>query len=207
MPTGLYGDFSGVQIYGKHHQVLDCRGGECIGGDLYWNGYIPANLVNKSPNGVYGVSSNYQPFQTPLIPTPTGGVSANDPLKDYYESNSVCVNLAAKTYQVLTANSPCLAGTPGYELTSARLSTPWPLNSWNPQSSNKHFPGPNEWNMDASLFKEFAMGERARLRFNMDFFNVFNRPGTRLPNSSGIITKQLSDNLPRVLQMTLRLSW
>src|SRR5207237_8462058 len=93
------------------------------------------------------------------------------------------------------------------QCTTVDMATPAPKNLTNPLPSNQHFAGPDGRNMDASLFKEFAGGERARLRFNMDFFNVFNRPGTRLPNSSGIITKQLSDNLPRVLQMTLRLSW
>jgi hypothetical protein len=46
------------------------------------------------------------------------------------------------------------------------------------------------------------------LRFNIDFFNVFNMPGTRLPDSTtGIITNQLSQNSARVLQLTGRLSW
>ncbi len=210
--TDLYGAFNGVQVYGSNgKQVLDCRSGTCVAGTLWYNGYIPADKVNQSPNGVYGLPSNYQSFQTPLIPVPAGGAPANDPLAPYYGSNSVCVNLAAKSYQVLTAGSPCLAnggtGTLGYQLTGAELSMPWPLNIWNPQSSNHHFRGPSEWDMDSSLFKEFAMGERARLRFNLDFFNVFNRPGTTMPKSSGIITKQTSDNLPRVMQMTLRLTW
>ncbi|PYV26614.1 MAG: hypothetical protein DMG27_06290 [Acidobacteria bacterium] len=212
LPTGNYGDFNGVQVYDKKNSVLDCRSGQCVAGSLWWNGYIAANKVNQSPNGVYGLPSNYTPFQTPLIPVPANynQIDPNqDPLFAYYGSNSVCVNLASKTYQTLTANSPCLAtgGTLGYQLTGAEIGLPWPKNIWNPQSSNKHFPGPNEWNMDASLFKEFSIGERARLRFNMDFFNVFNRPGTTMPSSSGIITKQVSDNLPRVMQMTLRLSW
>ena len=46
------------------------------------------------------------------------------------------------------------------------------------------------------------------LRFNIDFFNAFNMPGTNLPNSNtGIILNQTSANSPRVLQLTGRLSW
>lgn len=206
LPTGFYGPFNGVQDYGNGKSVQDCRSGQCINGTLWWNGYIPANKVNQ-PNGVQGLPSNYTPFQTPLIPIPAGGASPNDPLAPYYDSNTVCVNLAAKTYQTLAVGSPCLSGAAGYQLTSAQLDIPWPQNRWNPASSNHYFRGPREWNMDASLFKEFPIHEQVRLRFNMDFFNVFNRPGTTMPNSLGIVTHQFSDNLPRVMQLTLRLTW
>src|SRR3989442_4521376 len=48
LPTGLYGDFSGVQIYGKHHQVLDCRGGGWNCGGPYMEGYITGKTCYKS---------------------------------------------------------------------------------------------------------------------------------------------------------------
>lgn len=73
---------------------------------------------------------------------------------------------------------------------------------------NQYRRGPNNWNMDASLFKAVSITERVRLRFNADFFNVFNMPG--MPNvnaTSGIISMQNSVNAPRQLQLTLRLLW
>ena len=125
----------------------------------------------------------------------------------------MCVNLPNKSYQVLTATSPCLAGAPGYEITGYSVGpdpnvTPeWQGTAGNP-FRNQFLRGPMEWNMDASLFKSFRLGERATVRFNMDFFNVFNRPGTTMPfDDSGIITNQFSDNPPRVMQLSLRLTW
>ena len=69
------------------------------------------------------------------------------------------------------------------------------------------------WNMSASAFKTVPITERIALRVNADFLdNVFNMPGTALPDSTtGIITNQFSagnfSNSPRVLQLTGRLSW
>ena len=123
------------------------------------------------------------------------------------------MNLANKTYQILTASSPCLANTPGYTLDEYSLGPdPNTTPAWNSTAGspfrNQFVRGPSQWNMDASLFKEFPIGEQVRLRFNMDFFNVFNRPGTTMPSGfSGIITNKNSDIAPRILQMTLRLSW
>jgi hypothetical protein len=211
MPTDLYGPTNPIQIYGKSKYVEDCRSGECLSGELWWNGYIPANLINQ-PGGVYGVTSDYKPFQTPMIPTPANGGSASDPLSPYYESNTICVNVAAKSYQVLTADSPCLSGAPGFQKTSYSVGPdPNTTNEWqgapgNP-FRNQYLRGPREWNMDASLFKSFRIGESVALRFNADFFNVFNRPGTTMPSDSGIITTQFSDLDPRVMQLTLRLTW
>jgi hypothetical protein len=46
------------------------------------------------------------------------------------------------------------------------------------------------------------------LRFNIDFFNVFNMPGTVLPDATtGIVSNQFSNNSPRVLQVTGQLTW
>jgi hypothetical protein len=52
------------------------------------------------------------------------------------------------------------------------------------------------------------INDRLKLRFNMDFFNVFNHPGTPLPNpDTGIISLQNSNNATRQLQWTVRLNW
>jgi hypothetical protein len=62
--------------------------------------------------------------------------------------------------------------------------------------------------MNASAFKAIPLTETVFLRFNIDFFNVFNTPGTAMPNATtGIITNQFSDIGARLLQLTLRLTW
>ena len=212
LSTDFYGGSGKVQVYGKKYKVQDCIGGDCQTGYYWFNGYIPANLINQ-PGEVQGVPSNSTPFASPFITTPADGGSSSDPLFPYYESNMVCVNVANKTYQLLTASSPCLANTPGYTLDEYSLGPdPNTTPAWNSTAGspfrNQFVRGPSQWNMDASLFKEFPIGEQVRLRFNMDFFNVFNRPGTTMPSGfSGIITNKNSDIAPRILQMTLRLSW
>ena len=78
------------------------------------------------------------------------------------------------------------------------------LNPWR----NQYIPGPWAWTVNSSLFKVIPLNERLKLRLNMDFFNVFNMPGTPMPNAStGIISLQNSNNAPRQLQWTLRLTW
>jgi hypothetical protein len=62
--------------------------------------------------------------------------------------------------------------------------------------------------LDASLFKTISFGERIRVRFNADFFNVLNAPGN--PNSvasTGILNTFESGQAARELQLTLRLTW
>jgi hypothetical protein len=178
-----------VEVYGKNYPIQDCRSGVCYDGWLYWNGYIPANRINSvdrngRPNGVMGVPDSYRPNQAPLIPTPRDGGSASDPLFAFYETNTVWVPLKNGTLQRTTFN-------PGVH----------PL-------QNQYVLGPNLWNMSASAFKTIAIREQLMLRFNLDFLdNVFNMPGTTLPGNDGVILNRTSANLPRVLQMTLRLSW
>jgi hypothetical protein len=46
------------------------------------------------------------------------------------------------------------------------------------------------------------------LRFNADFFNVLNHPGNpSAVANTGILSTRNSGVSPRVLQLTLRLSW
>lgn len=68
-------------------------------------------------------------------------------------------------------------------------------------------PGPWSFGLDASLFKGIALTESVNLRFNADFFSVLNNPGIGTPGSNGILSTQNSSNSPRVLQLTLRLTW
>ena len=44
--------------------------------------------------------------------------------------------------------------------------------------------GPGRVNVDASLFKDFAIRERAKLQFRSEFFNVFNIPQFGQPNGT-----------------------
>jgi hypothetical protein len=189
LPTSMWGANGDVEVYGKQHPVQDCRSGVCYDGYLYYNGYIPANRINSTaangrPNGVMGVPDSYTPFQTPLIPTPKDGGSRSDPLFPFYESNTVFVPLNDGTLQRVAYDSNL-----------------HPLR-------NQFVMGPSRWSMNASAFKSVQLRESMFLRFNIDFFNVFNMPGTPMPNTTtGIINTQFSDNGPRVLQLTGRLTW
>jgi hypothetical protein len=68
--------------------------------------------------------------------------------------------------------------------------------------------GPCLWKMTASAFKVIDINERVHLRLHADFLNnVFNMPGTNLPAANGIASQQASANSPRVLQLTMRLTF
>jgi hypothetical protein len=189
LPTGNWGYLGNIEIHGKKHKIEDCRGGQCIQGYLYFNGYIPATRINSydasgRPNGVMGVPSNYQPSHRPVIPMPANGGTPGDPLAPFYDSNTVWVPLQDGSLQ--------------------RVSIDTNLHPWR----NQYVTGPRQFGMDASLFKTVRLTESAVLRFNADFFSVLNKPGTPQPSeTSGIISLQNSANAPRELQLTLRLTW
>jgi len=189
LPTSMWGPLNNIEVYKKKYPIQDCRSGVCYDGWLYYNGYIPANRINSvdrngRPNGVMGVPDSYRPFQTPLIPTPKDGGSPADPNFPYYESNTVFVPLKNGSLQRTTLDT-----------------------NLHPMR-NQYLLGPMVWSMNASAFKAVRLKEQVFLRFNIDFFNVFNMPGTRNPDSNtGIILNQLSQNPPRVLQLTGRVTW
>jgi hypothetical protein len=189
LPTGYWGAQSSVQVYGKKYPIQDCRSGVCYDGWLYWNGYIPANQINSygsngKPNGVMGVPSDYTPFQKYIISRPANGGSSSDPMYNYYETNTVWITLNNGVNQPVAYNTGL-----------------HPLR-------NQFVLGPMRWNMSASAFKTVALTEKVALRVNVDFLdNVFNMPGTTLPGGDGVITNKNSDNSPRTLQLTMRLSW
>ncbi|MEK7408654.1 MAG: TonB-dependent receptor [Acidobacteriota bacterium] len=188
LPASNWGPAGKVEVYGKKYPIQDCRSGVCYDGWLYWNGYIPANRINSyaangRPNGVMGVPDSFQPFRKPLIPTPKDGGSPSDPMYPYYESNTAWVPLKDGTLQRTSFDTGL-----------------HPL-------INQYVLGPMIWNMHASAFKSVRLREQMFVRFNVDFFSVFNMPGTTMPGGDGVILNRSSANSPRVLQLTLRLSW
>jgi carboxypeptidase family protein/TonB-dependent receptor-like protein len=72
--------------------------------------------------------------------------------------------------------------------------------------------GPNFFNTDMGLLKQTPITERVGLQFRAEFFNIFNTPNFRLPNSNassaqfGRITAVVDDN-QRILQLGLKLSF
>jgi hypothetical protein len=72
--------------------------------------------------------------------------------------------------------------------------------------------GPKFFNTDMGLLKDTAITERMNLQFRAEFFNIFNNPNFRLPNSNassaqiGRITAVVDDN-QRILQLGLKLSF
>ena len=76
---------------------------------------------------------------------------------------------------------------------------------WNARA---FFRGPGDWNLDASLFKNFRLTERATLRFTADFFNSLNHPTDQDPNNTtGLQDLSSQRNQPRIIQFSLRLSF
>ncbi len=188
LPTNIYPAGDKIEMYGYKYPVQDCRSGACWPGYLWWNGYIPANQINSvdasgKPNGVMGVPADYKPAGQPLLPWPKAP-DRNDPMFQYYGTNTVWVTLKNGTSQRTTYN-------PGLH--------PW---------QNQYFPSVRQWGLDASLFKTIAIRDRVQLRFNADFFNVLNHPGNQNSvGGDGVLDTRASGNAARVLQLTLRLTW
>lgn len=175
LPTNNWANFSKLQIYGKGTPVQNCTSGTCIAGYLWYNAYIPANLINK-PNGIMGVPSSYVPIETPLYPTPASGGSNPN-----YETNNVFITLANGSVVQTALNT-----------------------NLNPYR-NQYFLGPFSYAQSALLYKNIPIREAVKLRFECDFFNVFNAQGLNQPGAFGISSLQTSAKTPRQIQLTLRL--
>jgi len=188
LPTGIYPTGEAIQIYGYKYRIEDCRSGACRPGYLWWNGYIPANQINSvdangKPNGVMGVPAGYKPAGQPINPWPQNP-NRNDPNFAFYGTNTVFVPLKDGTLQRTTYDTG--------------------LHPWRQQ----YLPGVRQWSLDASLFKTLRVTERFNVRFNADFFNVFNHPGnTNSIASDGVLSTRSSGTGARELQLTLRLIW
>ncbi len=182
-----------VEVYGYRYPIQNCTSGVCVPGYLWWNGYIPANRINSrdargNPNGYMGIPDNYQPAVKPLIPYGATALPANAPantvVSQYWDTNTAWIPLDNATVQ--------------------RVSYDTGLHPWR----NQYFPSVRQWGLDASVFKVVPITEAVNLRFNADFFNVLNHPGN--PNSvggDGFLNVRGSGQSPRVLQLSLRLTW
>jgi hypothetical protein len=117
-------------------------------------------------------------WPTPATPDP------NDPNARFYETNTVFVRLASGALQQTSVNTN--------------------LHPWR----NQFLPAPWVFALNSSLFKSVRINESLVARLNVDFFGVLNNPGLPLPDStSGILLTRFSNNTPRNLQLTLRLTW
>ncbi len=192
LPTSNWGSLGNVEVYGTKYPIQNCSSGTCIPGYLYWNGYISPPLINRTDaagncTGICGVPANYTPSSLPLIPYGSTTLPPNAPsntqISTYWETQDVWVKLDNGS-AVRTGYNPGLH--------------PW---------HDQFMSGPWAFNLDASAFKIIAVTEAVNLRLNADFFSVLNNPGLGNPGSNGILSTQSSSNSPRVLQLTLRLTW
>jgi len=208
LPSNIYPNGNPIELYGYKYPIEDCTSGICYPGYLWWNGYIPANRINSRdaqgrPNGIMGVPENYKPAGAPLIPWGTTALPPNAPantnISQFWDTNTVWVPLSNGTVQRTTYNDN---------------NHPWRKDGFTGQL----IPGVNRWNQDASLFKFVNLSERVTLRFNVDFFNVFNHPNNPTlgfgecceitsTGSDGILPTRNSGSSARVTQLTVRLMW
>jgi hypothetical protein len=193
LPTGQYPTGNPIEQYGYKYPIEDCTTGTCYPGYLWFNGYIPSNRINSRdsagrPNGIMGVPENYKPAAAPLIPWGQTALPANAPantvVSQFWDTNNVWIPLNNGTIQRVVFNDN--------------------LHPWRQQ----FLPSTLQWNLDSSVFKTIPLRESWVLRFNVDFFNVFNHPGN--PSgvaATGILSTRNSGTNPRVIQLTGRMTW
>lgn len=173
-----FGATSPIKLYKDAVPVTDCRSGVCRPGNLWFNGYLPPTVINAASRGVQGVPTDYVPYLAPIN---------NTPGQTQFGTNNVVMTLA-NGQQVTTPFSPGPAGSRPYNAMVLQ--------------------GPKNFQADMSLYKEFAMKERFRLRFSVDAFNAFNIQGLLNPNASdGVQLRQSSYWTPRQVQFTGRFTF
>jgi hypothetical protein len=194
LPTDVYPTTGNpIEIYGYKYPIEDCTSGICYPGYLWWNGYIPSNKINSKdangkPNGIMGVPADYKAAGQPLIPWGSAAMPANAPagtnISQFWDTNTVWIPLNNGTVQRTTYDTG--------------------LHPWR----NQYFPGPLQWFQDASLIKATRIAEGVTLRFNVDFFNVFNHPNNPTAVAgNGVLSTQNSGAAARLTQLALRLVW
>jgi hypothetical protein len=173
-----WGATNPIRLYKDSAPVTDCRSGVCRKAYMWFNGYLPPTVINAANRGVQGVPSDYAPYLAPINNTPGAPNFGN---------NNVGVTLS-NGRQVTTPFAPGPSGANAYNAMVLQ--------------------GPKNFQSDISLYKEFQLNERWRLRFNVDAFNAFNIQGLVNPNvSDGIQQLQTSYWTPRQIQFTGRLSF
>jgi hypothetical protein len=193
LPTGNYPTTNPIEYYGFKYPIQDCTSGSCFPGYLYYNGYIPANRINSvdangKPNGIEGVPANYQPSNAPLIPQGQTALPPNAPVgtnvSSFWDTNTVWIPLNDGTIQRTTF-----------------------ADNLNPLRNQYHLT-PWQWGQDASAFKFIGITEKVNLRFNVDFFNVFNHPNNPVAIAqTGILSTRNSGSNARTTQLGVRLQW
>ncbi len=109
---------------------------------------------------------------------------ANTVLSQFWDTNNVWVPLNNNTVRRLPFNDNL---------------APW---------RNQYMAVPNQWFLDASLFKFTNITEKVTLRLNIDFFNVLSNPNNPTAVSSdGILSTRNSGSPARVAQLTVRLQF
>ncbi|NDJ13783.1 MAG: hypothetical protein EBY17_21740 [Acidobacteriia bacterium] len=173
-----WGATSQIQVYKDSVPVTDCRSGVCRPANLWFNGYLAPTVINAASRGVQGVPADYTPYSAPIN---------NTPGTPNFGNNNVLQTLS-NGQTVNTAYNPGPLGAN-------------PFNAMVLQ-------GPRNFQADISIFKEFRISERYKLRFNVDAFNAFNIQGFVNPNATdGIQTRQTSYWTPRQVQFSGRLSF
>ena len=138
LPTSNWNFNNPVEIYGYKHPIENCTSGVCVPGYLWWNGYIPPNLINShdakgNPNGYEGIPADYKPAATPLIPYGQTALPPNAPagtnVSTYWDTNTAWIKLNNGTVQRVTYDTG--------------------LNPWR----NQYLPSVMQWGLDASVFK------------------------------------------------------
>ena len=176
--TGNWGETNPIKLSKTSQPVTDCRSGVCRQAYQWFNGYLPPNVVNATTRGVQGVPVDYKPYLAPINNTPG---AAN------FGNNNVIMTLR-NGQQVLTGFSTGPSGSQPYNTLVLQ--------------------GPKNFQSDISLYKEFAIAERLKLRFNVDAFNAFNIQGLNNPGAAdGLLQLQQSYWTPRQIQFTGRLSF
>ena len=176
--SGNWGATNPVELYKSNVPITDCRSGVCRPAFLWFNGYVSPTVINAAKNGVNGLPADYKPYLAPIN---------NTPGTPNFGNNNVNVPLKNGT-QVLTGYSPGPLGANPFSQTVLQ--------------------GPKNFQTDVSLYKQFSITERWKLRINMDAFNAFNIQGRINPNASdGIESLQSSYWTPRQIQLSARISF
>ena len=180
LQSGQFPTGAKLQVYGHQYPVQDCRSGACLSAYLYSNGgwINPAQINSHNAAG--------QCTGICGMPTDYQSYSAplvTDPSSPYFGTNTVTVPLSNGTSYI---------------------------GSWGgiPPLTNQYFETPGLWSLSASMFKEFQVKERMRVRFQWDVSNPTNSPQEpNAPNAFGLIYTYTSGQNARNMQFSLRCLW